>query len=116
MPEPLPPIRHPSRFVPLAGIATGQPGDAALAVSPANPVPSREQPLRGARALAPDTPVTPGTVLLADCSAEGIATFRLEDGTPLSLTLPAGLTMLPFAVTELVGTGQTAALNAWVLD
>ena len=116
MPDTLPPIRHPARFVPLAGIATGEPGDPALAVSPANPVPSREQPLRGARVLLPDTVTSAGTALLIDCSAEGKAGFVLSDGSSLTLTIAPGLTLLPFAVTQLTSVGMTAVLDAWVLD
>lgn len=113
---PCPPIRFPAKFVPLSAVATGQPGEAAIAVSAANPIPSREQPVRGARVLAPDTPVLPGVGLLVDCSASGQATFTLEDGSALELTLPAGLTLLPFAVTVIASANLTADLNAWVLD
>ena len=116
MPDPLPPIRHPAKFVPLSAVATGQPGEAAIAVSPTNPVPSREQPLRSARVLTADTPVASGAALLVDCSAGGVASFTLEDGTQLALTLSPGLTLLPLAVTELASADLTANISAWVLD
>ena len=116
MPDPLPPVRHPARFVPLSAIATGEPGEAAVSVGPANPIPSREQPLRGARSLGADTPVTAGLALLVDCSAGGQSTFTLEDGSILTLTLSPGLTLLPLAVTGYAAADLTASFNAWVLD
>ena len=116
MSDPLPPIRHPAKFVPLSAVATGEPGAPAVAVSASNPVPCREQPLRSARILATDNPVQPGAAMLVDCSAGGQATFTLQDGTILALTLSPGLTLLPLAVTELSSANLTAVLNAWVLD
>ena len=116
MPDPLPPIRHPSRYIPLTALATGEPGLPALAVGTANPLPSREAPLRSARGLAPGNIVEAGAAILIDCSASGRAIFVLADGSQLPLTISAGLTMLPLAVTGLAQDGQTAALTAWVLD
>ncbi|WP_284124057.1 hypothetical protein [Parerythrobacter aestuarii] len=100
----------------MSALATGEPGEAALPISPGNPLPSREQPLRGARALAPDTSVAAGVALLLDCSAGGQATFTLQDSSTLTLTLSPGLTLLPLAVIGIASAGLTAALNAWVLD
>ena len=116
MPQSLPPVRHPARFVPLSALATGAPGQPAVPTGPDNPLPTREQPLRGARAVLPDTPVVPGTALLVDCSAGGRATFVMQDGSNLVLTLSAGLTLLPLAVVELISSDLTAVLDAWVLD
>lgn len=116
MPDSLPPIRHPARFVPMSAVATGQPGEPAVPVSAANPVPCSDQPLRGARALAADIPVLPGLAVLIDCSAGGRTTFVFSDSSSLELTLSPGLTLLPFAVTHFTSTGQTAAFNAWVLS
>lgn len=116
MPDPLPPVRHPSRFVPLSAVATGQPGEPAVPVGPTNPVPCSDQPLRGARPLSPDSSVASGLALLVDCNAGGKATFVLEDSSALELTLSPGITLLPLAVTTIQGAGLTASLNAWVLD
>ncbi|GAA4048314.1 hypothetical protein [Parerythrobacter jejuensis] len=116
MPDSLPPIRHPSRFVPLSAVATGVPGEPALPVSATNPVPCRDQPLRGARMLSADIAVEPGIALLVDCSVAGLASFTLEDGSTLSLTLAPGLTMLPLAVSTVASANQTAQFDAWVLD
>lgn len=116
MPEPLPPVRHPARFVPLASLATGEVGAPAVPVTPANPLPCRDQPFTDVRPLVPGTPVAPGIALLIDCSAGGSASFTLAGGSGLSLTLSPGLTMLPLAVSSLAEAGLTAVLDAWVLD
>lgn len=116
MPEPLPPVRHPARFVPLASLATGEVGAPAVPVTPANPLPCRDQPFSDARALLPGTPVAPGVAVLVDCSSAGLASFTLSSGSSLSLTLSPGLTVLPLAVTGLAATDLTADLAAWVLE
>ena len=116
MTDPLPPVRHPARFVPMSAVATGEPGQPAVPVGRANPIPSSDQPLRSARPLVPDIPIDPGLALLVDCSAGGRATLVLEDASSLDLTFSPGLTLLPLAVTSIQSAGQTAAFNAWVLD
>lgn len=116
MPEPLPPIRHPARFVPLSALATGETGAPAVPVSAANPLPCRDQPFTDVRDLAPDVAVAPGVALLVDCSVGGLASFTLAGGSTLSLTLSPGLTLLPLSVSLLAAADLTAVLNAWVLD
>ncbi|ABC64538.1 hypothetical protein ELI_12230 [Erythrobacter litoralis HTCC2594] len=64
----------------------------------------------------PDVPVDPGLALLVDCNAGGRATLVLDDSSTLSLTFSPGLTLLPLAVIAIQSAGQTAALDAWVLD
>lgn len=115
-PDPLPPVRHPARFVPLTALATGEPGAPASVVSASSPLPCRDQPFTDVRALPPDTPVPPGIALLVDCSSGGLASFTLAGGSTLALTFSPGLTMLPLAVTQIASDGLTAALSAWVLD
>lgn len=116
MPDPLPPIRHPARFIPLTALATGEPGSPAMPVGATNPLPSREVGLRGARGLAPGNTVEAGAAVMIDCSASGRATFVLADGSQLPLTVSAGLTLLPLAVTGIAQDGLTAVFAAWVLD
>lgn len=116
MPEPLPPIRHPARFVPLSALATGEVGAAAVPVSVSHPLPCRDQPFTDVRELAPDAPVAPGIAMLVDCTSGGLASFTLAGGSTLTLTLSPGLSLLPMAVVELAGADLTADLTAWVLD
>jgi hypothetical protein len=116
MPDPLPPVRHPARFVPLSAIAVGEVDAAAVPVSGVHPLPCREQPFRDVRELVPGTPVAAGIALLVDCNAGGTASFALSGGSSLSLTLSPGLTLLPLAVVSLAAAGLTADLTAWVLD
>lgn len=116
MPDPEAVIRHPSRYVPLTALATGVEGEIAHPVTPDNPVPNAEQPYRGVRPLLPDTPIAPGKALLADVVTGGMVEMELANGSMLAITLHPGLTMLPFATSQLVSAGTTATLDAWVLD
>ena len=116
MPETIPLIRHPAKFVPLTAIATGEPGFAAVPVSAGNPLPCTEKPLTAVRALVTGTVVTPGSVVLIDCSADGKIVLELADGSQLPLSFSAGVTLLPLAVRSIAESGTTASFNAWVLD
>ena len=116
MPETNPLIRHPAKFVPLTAIATGEAGTAAVPISSANPLPCAEKSLSAVRALIPGTNVTPGTVVLIDCSLDGKIVLELVDGSQLPLSFAAGVTMLPLAVRSIAESGTTASFNAWVLD
>lgn len=116
MPEPLPPIRHPARFVPLSALATGEVDAPAEPVTAANPLPCREPPFTAVRELVPGASVTPGVAVLMDCSSGGLASFTLASGSSLSLTVSPGLTLLPLAVASLAAADLTADLTAWVLD
>ncbi|WP_435418986.1 hypothetical protein WAB17_05355 [Parerythrobacter aurantius] len=116
MPETLPPVRHPARFVPLTAIATGNIGEPAESVGPSHPLPVAERAYTDARPLFPDSPVAPGRGLLVDCDSAGSATFILGSGSSLSLTLSPGLTLLPLAVVSLQAEQTSALVTAWVLD
>ena len=109
-------VRHPSRFVPLAAVATKAPDGTADPISPANPIPSSEVPLSNVRALVEDVAVDPGLAILVDCSGQGTLNLEFADGTQLPLTFAPGLTILPFAIRQRISLGSTAVANAWVLD
>lgn len=115
MPDNLPLIRHPARYVPLTALATGSPGDEATPVSSANPFPSIDQPLSAIRALILDNAVEPGRAVLVDCSTAGTIMLELADGSQLPLTYAAGVTLLPFAVRSTLSVGTSAVFSAWVL-
>lgn len=116
MSDPLPPIIHPARFVPLTALATGQPGSPAEPIGAAHPLPVRSQGLAAARSLAAGESVTPGAAFLADCTAGGRATLVLADGSDLPLSVSPGLTLLPLAVQSVRSAGLSAEASFWVLD
>jgi hypothetical protein len=113
---PNPNIDHPSRAVPFVAVAFGDAGQAAVAVSRTNPLPSIEQAYSHARALTANVLVTPGISVLIDCAGDGKINLELTDGTQLAITVSAGLTILPFAVQRFVSTNTTAVFSAWVMD
>ncbi|MDE2595391.1 MAG: hypothetical protein KGL44_00790 [Sphingomonadales bacterium] len=113
---PNPQINHPSLSVPFVALAFGAAGDAAVPVTPASGLPMREAPYAAARALAANTVVTPGRAVMADCSVAGPAVLELADASQITLTLPAGLLILPLAVQRFLAAGTTAVFSAWVLD
>ena len=110
------PVHQPSRYVPLAAVATRSASGNAEPISPANPIPCSEMPLASVRALVADTVIEPGLALLVDCSTGGMLNLELADGTQLPLAFAPGLTLLPFAVRQRLSLGTTAIDNAWVLD
>ena len=116
MPDTLPLIRHPAKYVPLTALATGNPEGSAIPISPDNPFPCSDQPLASIRALIADAQTAPGLAILVDCSNSGKIVLEFADGSQLPLSFSAGVTMLPFAVSSVVSTGTTATFNAWLLD
>lgn len=116
MPDTQIPIRHPAKFVPYSAVAIGAPGEPAIAITPATPLPSSDQPFRNAQALAFDVAVTPGLGLLVDCAASGVVVLEFAGGAQIALTMSPGITLLPFAVTQILSVGTTATLSAWVLS
>ena len=117
---PNPQILHPSSAVPLAAMSFGETGDIAKAVSPANPLPTLDRPYRGARALVANTAIAAGSAVLVDCLVAGTVQFEFADSgagvSTVSITIPAGLAILPFAAQRFLSAGSTANFNAWVLD
>ncbi len=117
---PNPQILHPSSSVPLAAMSFGDTGDIAKAVSPANPLPTLDRPYRGARPLVANTAIAAGSAVLVDCLVAGSVQFEFADAgagvTTLTVNVPAGLAILPFAAQRFLSAGSTASFNAWVLD
>lgn len=108
-------IHHPAKYIPLTALAIGVEGANGVPVSQDLPLPCSEKPLSAARALIPDTAVTPGLAVLVDCSSAGKIVFRMVDETLLPLTFAPGVTMLPFAVSGIEAAGTSAEFQAWVL-
>lgn len=111
-----PQVRTPARFVPLAAIAMQGPDGSAIPITANNPLPAGDKPLGTVRALSADAPTQPGRAVLVDCSAQGIITLEMADGTQLPISFNPGLTLLPFAIRARRSLGTTAQANAWVLD
>ena len=116
MSDPLPPIIHPARFVPLTALATGEPGMPAEPIGADHPLPVKSRSFDGARPLTVGESVAPGAAFLVDCTAGGRATLVLADGSDLPLSLSPGLTMLPLAVQSVRSAGLSADAEYWVLD
>lgn len=116
MPTMNPIIRHPAKFVPLIGVALGNAGEEAVAVSKTKPFPCSDQPFTAIRALVPDAPVEPGLAILVDCTTAGKIVLGMSDDSQLPLTFSPGVTLLPLAVRRTISIGTTANFNAWVLD
>ena len=106
-----PPVAAPAAYVSTHAIAFGAIGDAATAVEPAHPLPVSDRAYVGAVAIMPDVPGIPGRALAIDCSRGGRVTLVLADASQLSVSVAAGLSILPFAVSTVLSSGMTAAAS-----
>lgn len=100
-------ITAPAAYVPQTAIAfAGQ--DGAALVSPASPLPISEPSYRSAVPVTPDTPFAMPRAIAVVAQGAGTVTFRFNDASTVAVPVSPGLTILPFAATQIVGSGTTA--------
>ena len=104
-------VEPPAGYVPPLAVAFGGLGEPAVAVNGAHPLPVSDQSFTGAAALQPGVLQEAGRALLVDCAQAGRATLVLANGSQLALPLARGLSILPFAVTEVAVAGLTASAS-----
>lgn len=101
-------ITAPAAYVPQTAIAFAAPEGAAL-VSESSPLPISEPSYRGARPIVLDTPFAPARAVAVIAQGAGNVAFRFADASAIAVPVAAGLTILPFAATQIVAAGTTAA-------
>lgn len=103
-------ITAPASYVPQTAIAfAGQ--DGAALVSASAPLPISEPSYRGAAALALDTPFAAPRAIAVVAQGAGDVAFRFADASAITVPVAAGLTILPFAATQITASGTTAAAS-----
>ena len=101
-------ITAPAAYVPQTAIAFSEQGGAAL-VSTASPLPISEPSYRSVSAIALDTPFAPPRAIAVLAQGSGTVAFRFADASTITVPVSAGLTILPFAATEILAGGTTAS-------
>ena len=103
-------ITAPASYVPQTAIAFAAEEGAAL-VSAASPLPISEPSYHGAAAIVPDMPFAPPRAIAVVAQGEGNVAFRFADASTIVVPVAPGLTILPFAATQIVAGGTTAAAS-----
>lgn len=101
-------ITAPAAYVPQTAIAFAAPEGAAL-VSEGSPLPISEPSYRGVAPIALDTPFAPPRGIAIIAQGAGNVALRFADASTIAVPVAAGLTILPFAATQILATGTTAA-------
>lgn len=102
------PIHAPAAYVPQTALSFAGPDGAAL-VSAATPLPTSEPSYHAAAAIALDTPFAPPRAIAVVAQGAGDVAFRFADASTITVPVSPGLTILPFAATQIVAGGTTAA-------
>lgn len=100
-------ITAPAGYVPQTAIAFAGAQGAAL-VSPATPLPISEPSFHAAAPVAPDVPFAAPRAIAVIAQDAGDVAFRFADASTIVVPVSAGLTVLPFAATQILGAGTTA--------
>jgi hypothetical protein len=101
------PISAPAGFVPEQAISYSNAG-AAVLVDPDNPLPTQEPSFRAARAMTPGVDAAPGRAVAIVAGSGGDVALKLADDSTITVPVPAGLTLLPFAAKAVLAVGTTA--------
>ena len=104
------PITAPAAYVPQTAIAFAAPEGAAL-VSLDAPLPVSEPSYRAATPIALDTPFAPPRAVAVIAQGPGNVAFRFANASAITVPVSAGLTVLPFAATQILASGTTAAAS-----
>jgi hypothetical protein len=103
-------ITAPASYVPQTAIAFAAQEGAEL-VSHASPLPISEPSYRTAVAITPDAPFAPPRAIAVVAQGAGSVAFRFADASTITVPVSPGLTILPFAATQIVASGTTAAAS-----
>lgn len=103
-------ITAPASYVPQTAIAFAGDEGAAL-VSAASPLPISEPSYRSAAVIVPDVTFAPPRAIAVVAQGAGTIALRFADATMIAVPISPGLTILPFAATQVVASGTTAAAS-----
>lgn len=103
-------ITAPAAYVPQTAIAFAAPEGAAL-VSIDTPLPISEPSYRGAAPIALDAVIPPPRAIAVIAQGAGAVAFRFADASAITVPVAPGLTILPFAATQILASGTTAAAS-----
>lgn len=103
-------ITAPAAYVPQTAIAFAGPDGAAL-VSAGSPLPTSEPSYQAASAIALDAPFAAPRAIAVVAQGAGNVAFRFADASTITVPVSAGLTILPFAATQILAGGTTAAAS-----
>jgi hypothetical protein len=101
------PITAPASYVPQIAVAFSGLDGASL-VSKASPLPTSEPAFTAAAPIVLDTPFAPPRAIAVIAQGAGNVAFRFGDDSTITVPVPAGLSILPFAATRVTATGTTA--------
>jgi hypothetical protein len=104
-------ITAPAAYVPQTAIAFAAPEGAAALVSLDAPLPISEPSYRAAAPIVLDTPIAPPRAIAVIAQGGGNVAFRFANASTITVPVLPGLTILPFAVTQILGSGTTAAAS-----
>jgi hypothetical protein len=103
-------ITAPAAYVPQTAIAFAAPEGAAL-VSRDTPLPISEPSYRSATPIALDAAFTPPRGITVIAQGVGNVAIRFADASTITVPVSPGLTILPFAATQILASGTTAAAS-----
>lgn len=103
-------ITAPAAYVPQTAIAFAAPDGAAL-VSIDAPLPTSEPSYRTATPIVPDTPFAPPRAIAIVAQGAGNVALRFANASTITVPVSPGLTILPFAATQVLASGTTAAAS-----
>jgi hypothetical protein len=107
-------ITAPAAYVPQTAIAFASPEGAAL-VSRDTPLPISEPSYHAAAPIVLDAPFTAPRAVAVVAQGAGNVAFRFADASTITVPVSPGLTILPFAATQVVASGTTAAASLYAL-
>lgn len=108
------PISVPAAYVPQTAIAFADP-DGAVGVSGQSPLPISEPSFSSVSVLLPDIPITPPRAIAIVAQGAGAVALRFADASTITVPVEPGLSILPFAATEIVGSETNAAAVFYAL-
>jgi hypothetical protein len=107
-------ITAPAPYVPQSAVAFAG-ADGATLVSASTPLPTSEPAYATASAITPDTPFAAPRAIAVVAQGAGNVAFRFANANTLTVPVAAGLTILPFAATQVLAAGTTAAAACYAL-
>jgi hypothetical protein len=103
-------ITAPAAYVPQTAVAFAAPDGAAL-VSIDTPLPISEPSYRRATPIVLDAAFPPPRAVAVIAQGAGNVAFRFADASAITVPVSPGLTILPFAATQILASGTTAAAS-----
>ncbi|SFF94731.1 hypothetical protein SAMN05518801_10466 [Novosphingobium sp. CF614] len=108
------PISAPAAYVPQTAIAFADP-EGAVGVSGQSPLPISEPSFAGVAPITPDTPIAAPRAIAIVAQGAGDVALRFADASMIVFPVEAGLSILPFAAIEVVGSGTNVPATFFAL-